>query len=105
MLKLDRVLNQERLLRAMTGLNRQAFNELLSQFADTYERTVFNSLANRKRAPGGGRKPTLRSIEEKLFYILLYCKFYPTYRNRVTDFDDQLMLVSAGLWNFYLDAA
>ncbi|PNK02113.1 transposase, partial [Cylindrospermopsis raciborskii S10] len=25
MLKLDRVLNQERLLRAMTGLNRQAF--------------------------------------------------------------------------------
>ncbi|PNK04223.1 transposase, partial [Cylindrospermopsis raciborskii S07] len=29
MLKLDRVLNQERLLRAMTGLNRQAFNELL----------------------------------------------------------------------------
>ncbi|MFM7558810.1 hypothetical protein [Cylindrospermopsis raciborskii] len=43
MLNLDRVLNEERLLRAMTGLNRQAFNELLSQFADTYERTVFNS--------------------------------------------------------------
>ena len=35
-------------------------------FADTYKRTVFNSLANRKRAPGGGRKPTLKSIEEKL---------------------------------------
>ncbi|WP_258004428.1 helix-turn-helix domain-containing protein [Cylindrospermopsis raciborskii] len=31
MLNLDRILNQERLLRAMTGLNRQAFNELLSQ--------------------------------------------------------------------------
>jgi len=28
---------------------------------------VFNSLANRKRAPGGGRKPALRSIEEKRF--------------------------------------
>lgn len=27
------------------------------------------------------------------------------YRNRVTDFDDRLMLVSTGLWNFYLDAA
>jgi hypothetical protein len=36
MLDLDRILNQERLLRAMTRLNRQAFNELLSQFADTY---------------------------------------------------------------------
>ncbi|MBA4465191.1 IS5/IS1182 family transposase, partial [Cylindrospermopsis raciborskii CS-506_A] len=32
------------------------------------------------------------------------CVHY-VYRNRVTDFDDQLMLVSAGLWNFYLDAA
>ncbi|UJS06222.1 helix-turn-helix domain-containing protein [Cylindrospermopsis raciborskii] len=31
MLNLDRILNQERLLRAMTGLNRQAFNEPLSQ--------------------------------------------------------------------------
>lgn len=26
------------------------------------------------------------------------------YRNRVTDFDDRLMLVAAGLWNFYLNA-
>jgi hypothetical protein len=26
------------------------------------------------------------------------------YRNRVTDFDDRLMLIAAGLWNFYLDA-
>jgi hypothetical protein len=24
------------------------------------------------------------------------------YRNRVTDFDDLLMLVATGLWNFYL---
>lgn len=27
------------------------------------------------------------------------------YRNRVFDFDDRLMLIAAGLWNFYLDAA
>ena len=27
------------------------------------------------------------------------------YRNRVPDFDDRLMLTSAGLWNFYLEAA
>jgi len=27
------------------------------------------------------------------------------YRNRVTDFDDHLMLTAAGLWNFYLEAA
>jgi hypothetical protein len=27
------------------------------------------------------------------------------YRNRVPDFDDRLMLVATGLWNFYLEAA
>ncbi|WP_425218063.1 transposase family protein [Tumidithrix helvetica] len=27
------------------------------------------------------------------------------YRNRVTDFDDRLMLIATGLWNFYLDVA
>jgi hypothetical protein len=27
------------------------------------------------------------------------------YRNRVTDFDDRLMLVATGMWNFYLEAA
>ena len=27
------------------------------------------------------------------------------YRNRVTDFDARLMVMAAGLWNFYLDAA
>ena len=27
------------------------------------------------------------------------------YRNRVSRFDDRLMLTSCGLWNFYLEAA
>lgn len=27
------------------------------------------------------------------------------YRNRIPDFDDGLMLIAAGLWNFYLDAS
>ena len=27
------------------------------------------------------------------------------YRNRVSDFDDHLMLTATGLWNFYLEAA
>ena len=28
-----------------------------------------------------------------------------TYRNRIKDFDDHLMLSLAGLWNFYLQVA
>lgn len=79
MLNLERILNQDRLLRATTGLNRQAFEALLPSFAPVYERSLFNPLAERQRAPGGGRKATLRTDEEKLFYILLYCKCYPTF--------------------------
>jgi hypothetical protein len=79
MLNLDRILNQDRLLRAMTGLNRKAFEELLPSFAQAYKRSLFNPLAERQRAPGGGRKATLGRIEEKLLYILLYCKCYPTF--------------------------
>ncbi|MEE6161054.1 hypothetical protein ACRYJJ_07840 [Cylindrospermopsis raciborskii G7] len=32
---------------------------------------MFNSLANRKRAPGGGRKPTLRTGETILYLTVL----------------------------------
>lgn len=34
----------------------------------------------RVRIPGGGRKPTLKTTEEKLFFVLLYYKTYPTFR-------------------------
>jgi hypothetical protein len=37
--------------------------------------------------------------------IKRYGSVTDVYRNRVVDFDDQLMLVAAGLWNFYLDVA
>jgi hypothetical protein len=79
MLNLERILNQDRLLRATTGLNRQAFEALLPSFAQAYERSLFNPLAKRQRALGGGRKATLKTMEEKLLYILLYCKCYPTF--------------------------
>jgi DDE superfamily endonuclease/Helix-turn-helix of DDE superfamily endonuclease len=37
--------------------------------------------------------------------IKRYNSVSAVYRNRVTDFDDRLMLNAAGLWNFYLEAA
>jgi len=33
----------------------------------------------RQRALGGGRKARLRTPQDKLFYILLYFKCYPTF--------------------------
>jgi len=37
--------------------------------------------------------------------IKRYQSVTSVYRNRTPDFDDHLMLIAAGLWNFYLDAA
>lgn len=79
MLNLERILKQDRLIRAMTGLNRKAFGALLPSFTEAYERSLFNDSLARQRAVGGGRKATLRTMEQKLFYILLYCKCYPTF--------------------------
>lgn len=79
MLNLERVLQQDRLLRAMTGLNLKAFESLLPSFSQAYEQSRVNPDVKRKRAVGGGRKATLRTPSEKLFYILLYCKCYPTF--------------------------
>jgi hypothetical protein len=79
MLNLERILKQDRLVRAMTGLNRKAFEELLPSFTEAYECSLSNGQQERQRAPGGGRKATLKTMEEKLFYILLYCKCYPTF--------------------------
>lgn len=79
MLNLERILNQDRLMRAITGLNRKAFDELLPSFTTAYEQSLFKTEIERKRAIGGGRKATLRTMAEKLLYILLYCKSYPTF--------------------------
>jgi hypothetical protein len=77
MLNIERALKQDRLLRAMTGLNRKAFDVLLSTFSTIYDRQVRDS--PRKRAFGGGRKARLRNPQDKLFYILFYLKCYPTF--------------------------
>jgi hypothetical protein len=79
MLNLERIFRDDRLLRAMTGLNRKAFENLLVSFSEAYQQSRITPEVERKRAPGGGRKATLRTSRDKLFYILLYCKCYPTF--------------------------
>lgn len=79
MLPLDRILNQDRLLRAMTGLNRKGFEARWPSFAQAYERSLCKPLAERQRAAGGGRKARLRRTEEQLLDRLLDCKGYPTF--------------------------
>jgi DDE superfamily endonuclease len=66
-------------LLALTGLARREFDELLPAFAQALTATEERAKPKpkkRQRAPGGGRKPSLRSPEDKLLFILVYTKTY-----------------------------
>jgi hypothetical protein len=71
MLNIDRILRQDRLVRATTGLNRKAFDNLLVKFREVYLSWEQKREKPRKRKSGGGRKAQLTSIKKKLFYILI----------------------------------
>lgn len=77
MLNIERALKQDRLLRALTGLNRKAFEALLATFSAVYEQTMLQQ--PRQRAMGGGRIARLRNPQDKLVYILFDLKCYPTF--------------------------
>jgi hypothetical protein len=79
MLNIQRALENDRLLRALTGLNRQAFDALCEVFGSVYQEALQSDFKPRKRARGGGRKARLQSMESKLFFILFYFKCYPTF--------------------------
>lgn len=77
MLKIEGIIKQDRLLRALTGLNRRAFESLVPTFEQQYQESL--QFESRKRAIGGGRKAHLTTITAKLFFILFYFKCYPTF--------------------------
>ncbi|MGD1931034.1 MAG: transposase family protein [Leptolyngbyaceae cyanobacterium] len=81
MLDLERVKRDERLLRALTGLNLKALEALQPTFAQALAEAPVprRSKAPRERAVGGGRQPRLATVEDKLIYILFYFKCYPTF--------------------------
>ena len=65
---------------AMTSLTRKEFETLLPAFATAYAATQSSTHTQnkqvRQRQVGGGRKANLRTIEDKLLFILVYQKTY-----------------------------
>ena len=59
MLNIERALKDERLLRALTGMNCQSFEKLLVAFSSTYQQA--QQQKKRIRAVGGGRKASLKT--------------------------------------------
>jgi hypothetical protein len=77
MLDIKRVLKQDRLLRALTGLNRKVFEALLVAFSPLYEQA--RQTQPHQRAVSGGRKARLLGTQAKLAFILFYFKCSPTF--------------------------
>lgn len=106
MLNIDKILNQDRLLRATTGLNRKAFDDLLVSFESVYMCHGNKIQSHRQRRIGAGRKSQLKSIAQKLFYILFYFKCYPTFdlASILFDFDRSQAYRWAHRLQFLLEA-
>ena len=79
MLNIQRALENDRLLRALTGLNRKEFDTLCESFDATYQECLAHDPKPRKQARGAGRKARLESVEAKLFFVLFYFKASPTF--------------------------
>jgi DDE superfamily endonuclease/Helix-turn-helix of DDE superfamily endonuclease len=67
-----------RTMKALTGLSREEFEALVP----TFEKALLQAASEGKdriRAPGGGRKGSLPTPADKLFFVLFYLKTYPTF--------------------------
>lgn len=76
------LLKHKELFQYAIGVTYQQFEQILLKFIPAL-RAAECQKAYRKvrvRAPGAGRKPTLKTDRQKLFFVLLYYKVYPTFR-------------------------
>ena len=80
MLSYQQLKPHPRALRAFTGLDQAEFDKLLTHFEMAYHAYRYDQHVTkkaRKRRYGGGRKPRLAAMEDKLLFILMYFKVYP----------------------------
>lgn len=71
---------EEKVFLSLTGFTFAEFDALLPYFQAAEEEaieTAYHQDATRQRKPGGGQKPSLKTPEDRLFFILYYLKLYP----------------------------
>lgn len=74
-------IRDDRQAKALTGCTLAMLQELLPVFEQLFRAAVAARIpmSERKRALGGGKRGVLKTTEDKLVYVLLYLKAYPTY--------------------------
>ena len=74
MLNIEKALTYNWILKPLTGISITKFQQILILFKETVEKDLKG-----KRKHIKGRKHSLHSLEDKLFFILLYINCYPTF--------------------------
>lgn len=80
MLSYDKAMKKPSVLRSLTGFDKPEFEKMIPQFEKAWNEYVGETYIknkSRKRKYGGGRKPKLLTVENKLLFILFYYKIYP----------------------------
>lgn len=72
--------NKPRTLQSLTGIKPEEFEALLTPFGKAWEEYVEKTFkqATRQRGYGAGRKAELEALSDKLLFILVYFRLYPT---------------------------
>ena len=85
MVNINRALGNNRLMKSVTGMSAMEFKQLSEEFGREHEKAKQSRYkkglkkGERQRKPGGGRKGNLKTLEQKLFFVLFYFKCYPTF--------------------------
>ncbi len=76
MIDIKRAMASERIMKSLTGLKIQQFNDL----SQAFEKNLKKSFKKQRNVNSDlGRDFILKTASEKLFYILFYVKCYPTF--------------------------
>lgn len=83
------ILKHKELFPSVIGITYKQFESVLPKFSYALRIAEHKKAYEKKRQRevGGGRKPTLATDRQKLFFILFYYKVYPTFRFAQTIFE------------------
>lgn len=90
----ESVKDKPKTFRAMTSLDRSEFEKLCSVFSEVWNEHTHQ---HEKDPTKGGRNPSLKTIQDRLFFILFYLKVYP-----LQEVLAHLFGMSQGQANFYI---
>lgn len=81
MIRFEVVSKRPKIFERLSGHTVTEFERLLDAFSSAWREQCQKERVGKQylRAPGGGRTPELQSLEDKLLFMLVYVRSYPTF--------------------------